>query len=278
MFEVTFANSAITIIAPTEMLSQYSQFFRIANNFELQPDGTKKILLEKVAPETFAMLLSWLYKGGPSQGIEFCQPPNGCWDEELKTDIQIQIWNRLLDGYLLMEFLKSPVLANSIMGSILKLLEQHEEFSKACDGLRPDSLFTLEERTKTINRVWNQTSTDSPLRRIVIDQIAYSGYSYNTDHKNIYSHSTPDEADAEIKLKVPTDFFWDLLEELQNATQIAARDDLVPIGYPWERGRCFYHSRWCHNGTLTDGRVKPICYSSGTKPQPKDCSGICRTS
>ncbi|KAK6612752.1 hypothetical protein H4I96_01965 [Botrytis cinerea] len=179
MFEVTFANSAITIIAPAEMLSQYSQFFRIANNFELQPDGTKRYC--------------WR-----NQGIEFCQPPNGCWDEELKTDIQIQIWNRLLDGYLLMEFLKSPVLANSIMGSILKLLEQHEEFSKACDGLRPDSLFTLEERIKTINRVWNQTSTDSPLRRIVIDQIAYSGYSYNTDHKNIYSHSTPDEADAEI--------------------------------------------------------------------------------
>ncbi|TGO46927.1 hypothetical protein BCON_0301g00110 [Botryotinia convoluta] len=91
MFEVTFSNSAITIIAPSEMLAQYSPFFEDANNSEWQPDGTEKILLEKGAPKTFAMLVSWLYKGGPSQGIEFCQPPNRHWNEELETDVQIHL-------------------------------------------------------------------------------------------------------------------------------------------------------------------------------------------
>ncbi|KAF7917943.1 uncharacterized protein EAE98_009971 [Botrytis deweyae] len=74
MFEVTFSNTVITIVTPAEMLAQYSPFFEDANNCEWQPDGTNKIFLKIGAPEKFVMLVSWLYIGEPSQGIELCKP------------------------------------------------------------------------------------------------------------------------------------------------------------------------------------------------------------
>ncbi|KAF5872077.1 uncharacterized protein Bfra_009106 [Botrytis fragariae] len=58
-------NSAITIIASAEMLAQYSPFFEDVNNSYWQPGGTKRILLEKGLPETFAMVVPCSTKVDP---------------------------------------------------------------------------------------------------------------------------------------------------------------------------------------------------------------------
>lgn len=240
MFQVKFKNSEKTLLVPAELLSKYSSFFKDTyDEGEWRSDGTMEVLLGKGTPDIFAMLMTWLYHGGRHEGIEFWKPleEDECVGHR-GNDLLVAIWNMLVDAYLLMEYLRAPMFNNSIIESMIRLLEQREEHGYGNSKLEwPDVLFTPEAKIQTIHRVWNEASTLSPLRRLIVDHLVYSRFNHRPDQKRIYTNSRPNDAGMQLKLNVPADFFWTWIAKLQ----VAARDE-YDASCPWDRDPCLYHS------------------------------------
>ncbi|TGO53644.1 hypothetical protein BOTNAR_0290g00060 [Botryotinia narcissicola] len=133
-------------------------------------------------------------------------------------------WDQLIDCYLMADYIQAPKYANSIMNALIEKLQKFEV-------VPVDDYFPLEpfcnSCIKTVNIVWTETVTTSPLRNLILDTLSSTHHAprYMTEAFFLASSATETPGDNPT---VPDDFLELLKLDTQGIT-------------PWDAPKSVYH-------------------------------------
>ncbi|TGO46926.1 hypothetical protein BCON_0301g00100 [Botryotinia convoluta] len=88
--------------------------------------------------------------------------------EPTLTEKLSQHWDQLIDCYLMADYIKAPRYTNFIMNALTAKLKEFE--GVLVDGDLPSEPL-CNSCAKTVNIVWTETITTSPLRKLILDTL-----------------------------------------------------------------------------------------------------------
>lgn len=182
---------------------QTSEFFRASCHSDWKEAKERVIRLPEVAEATFAIYLGWLY----TSQIELIQGEDGeevKYTPELATNIKSEVYDRLLDAYLLGDFIQDDNFCNAVVDRSLAL----------CFALR------MSPGHYSICKLWTRLPK-SKMARLFVDM-----YSAATSHVDVRHEA----------LDLPPGFVLEIA-----ATMIEERHMTNSKRSPANRPKCFYH-------------------------------------
>ncbi|KAF7903023.1 hypothetical protein EAF00_002925 [Botryotinia globosa] len=201
------------------LLAAQSFYFKAASS---QPwnDGDMIINFPDVSRSTFEIFMVWLNTAHIKNAGIFRHNVNPNHRRQSPLTEQLsEEWDQLIDCYLMADYIQAPKYTNSVMNALIETLEKFE-------GVPVDDDFPLEPLCdsciKTVNIVWTETVTTSPLRSLILDTLSSTHHAPRNMTETLFLTSPTTETPRE-NLTVPDDF----IELLELHTQ-----NIAPWGVP----------------------------------------------
>ncbi|KAM0153474.1 hypothetical protein ACHAPG_007011 [Botrytis cinerea] len=199
------------------LLATQSFFFKTASS---QPwiKGENVIDLPDVSRSTFEVFLVWLYTADITHASVFQLSVNPETPGQGPSAIEqlSKIWHQLIDCYLMADYIQAPRYTNFVMNVLIAKLKEFEEIP-VDENFPSDPL--CNSCVKTIEIVWNETVSTSPLRKLILHSLGSTCHApWNMTKTLFFASRTPYDSP-----KVPHEFLEDFLEQSFKSSQLLIR-------------------------------------------------------